>query len=672
MDQIYAYINQLKPIYFKYYKMTQHILILLMVRNEGRIIGRCMRAAAAAAKEAVSAFVLADTGSTDDTVAIATATAASLAIPIHVAQHTWQNFGHNRTLSYQAAQAYAAQAGLDPATTYALALDGDMVLSGELPPVPLTAPGYHLIQRAGSLEYANTRLLRLDIPWTCVGATHEYWDGPQIAPLQPPTLWIDDRNDGGCKSDKFERDERLLLADLAADPSNCRTHFYLAQTYKCLGRLDDSIAWYKRRISLGGWYEEVWYSMYSLVDLYLKLSQPEKAEVWAARAHAFNPYRAEHYYALCKYYRENSIHWKAAHYYHVGKAVKRPPVALFLEAPVYEHLFDYENTILSYYVNPRRIDGLVASVEYLCREAPNADSVWSNLEFYVEQPADTRIEPLNHPPVGDFSPSSCAYIDPDTMNVRYVNYYITADGGYVARDPAGTVRTRNYNTAAAAWLPDGVNLPAVPGATVLGLEDVRLFRLADGQTMFTATTREHAPVPRVLMGTYDQNQSQPSYKDVKLLEPPAPTACEKNWAPIDGAAEPTFVYKWHPLQVGTVDPATNKLAIKVTHDTPAFFSHMRGSTPLYPTSTGELWAIVHLVKYGSPRKYFHAVVFLDAATYKVKRYSLPFLFEKSQIEYCLAAHIADGQLHAVFSRNDAAPAWAHVPLKSLVIIGCRD
>lgn len=646
--------------------MSQQIIILLMVRNEGRIIERCMRAAAAAAKP--TAFILADTGSTDNTIATATATAASLGIPIHVAQHTWQNFGHNRTFSYQAAQAYAAQAGFDPKTTYALTLDGDMVLSGELPPAPLTAPGYQLIQRAGTLEYANTRLLRLDIPWTCVGATHEYWDGPTIAPLQPPTLWIDDRNDGGCKSDKFERDERLLLADLAADPSNCRTHFYLAQTYKCLGRLEESIAWYKKRIGLGGWFEEIWYSMYMLVDLYLKLNQPEKAEVWAARAHALTPYRAEHYYALCKYYREKAVHWKAAHYYHVGKAVRRPPVALFLEAPVYEHLLDYENTIISYYVNPRRTDGLIASVEYLNRDtAPHAASVWDNLEFYVEQPADTRIEPLNHPPVEDFTPSSCAYTDPDQMNVRYVNYYITPDGGYVSRDPAGIVRTRNYNTAAAAWLPDSADLPAIANATVLGLEDVRLFHLADGTTMFTATTREHAPVPRVLMGAYDQ--SQPSYKDVKLLEPPAPTACEKNWAPINGAAEPTFVYKWHPLQVGTVG-ADGRLAIKVTHDTPAFFDHMRGSTPLYAGPTGELWAIVHLVKYGSPRKYFHAVVFLDAVTYKVKRYSLPFVFEKRQIEYCLAAHIADGQLHTIFSRNDADPAWAHVPLKSLVMIGC--
>lgn len=651
------------------------ILILFMVRNEGRIIERAMRAAASVIGPAAAAFILADTGSTDDTVAKATATAASLGLPIHVATSTWQNFGHNRTLSYKAAQEYTAEAGLDPSTTYALALDGDMVLSGSLPQAPLTAPGYQLIQRAGSLEYVNTRLLRLDVPWRCVGATHEYWDGPQIHPLQPPTLWIDDRNDGGCKADKFERDERLLLSDLATDPSNARTHFYLAQTYDCLGRLDDAIAWYKKRIALGGWYEEIWYSMYKLVGLYLKKDEPEEAELWAARAHKFRPYRAEHFYALCRYYREKSSYWKAAHYYHVGKAVSRPQVALFLEDPVYDHLFDFEWTIIAYYISRQPEDGAIQAVRYVNRgpAASSQHTVWSNFEFYVEPPADVRIEPVTAalgPAPLPFRPSSCSYPPgkPHELNIRYVNYTIDPTGNYVFDDPAGVCRTRNYCVARQAFMPDRVDgLPSV-GTPVLGLEDVRLFTVnANSPTLhFTATTREHAPVPRVLLGKY--NADTLAYEDVRVLEPPGPTPCEKNWAPVDGAPEPTFVYKWHPLQIGTVPNSSSQLQIMAEHSTPAIFAHMRGSTPVYRTVAGDLWTITHLTKYSSPRKYYHCVVFLDPSTYKVKRYSLPFVFERRQIEYCLAAHISDGELHAVFSRNDSSPAWAHIPLSSLLFM----
>jgi hypothetical protein len=217
-------------------------------------------------------------------------------------------------------------------------------------------------------------------------------------------------------------------------------------------------------------------------------------------------------------------------------------------------------------------------------------------------------------------------------------------------------------------MPDRVDgLPSV-GTQVLGLEDVRLFTVADGSASlhFTATTREHAAQIRVLLGRY--NTSTLTYEDVRVLEPPAPTPCEKNWAPIDGAPEPTFVYKWHPLQIGIVPSGSSQLQITAEQATPALFAHMRGSTPVYRTPAGDLWAITHLTKYSSPRKYYHCVVFLDPSTYKVKRYSLPFVFERRQIEYCLAAHIEGGELHAVFSRNDSSPAWAHIPLSSLLFM----
>lgn len=38
-------------------------------------------------------------------------------------------------------------------------------------------------------------------------------------------VWIDDRGDGGCKSDKFERDARLLAQGLNEEPNNVRYMF---------------------------------------------------------------------------------------------------------------------------------------------------------------------------------------------------------------------------------------------------------------------------------------------------------------------------------------------------------------------------------------------------------------------------------------------------------------
>ena len=616
------------------------------------------------------AFCVMDTGSTDDTIAVVKRVAADLDFEAAIFQSEWVNFGENRTQSYQACQKFCQRLGLTAATTYALLLDADMVLQGTgMPAGAAGAPAYQLIQRTTSgLEYANIRLLRLDMPWKCIGSTHEYWTcaGASTTMLIDRThLWIDDRNDGGCKSDKFIRDKAFLLKDVAADPSNCRTQFYLAQTHNCLGEYADAITAYKRRIELGGWREEVWYSMYQITTAYLSLGKPEKAELWAARAHLHTTNRAEPFYALCRYYRIKGNYWKAMHYYHVGRQIKKPDTGLFIEDSIYRYLFDFEYTIIGFYTGQPLPHVLKACVEYYNRNDPVEfrDSVWSNMEFYITQPTGTTLTSLNLPIHGQFQPSSCSFIDMGTLNIRYVNYSIEPDGAYALRDASGICYTKNFTGT--QFLPDSVDLPLVHAdSQVRGLEDIRLFKDASGNTLYTATTTEYSAKPRILFGHYDSHK----YLKNRLLEPPLDTACEKNWAPVDGAGEPTFVYSWHPLQIGTIGD-DNRLNIDITYATPHIFGQMHGSTPLYhDAAANERWAIVHLVKYGSPRKYYHAMVVLDATTYAVKRYSLPFVFEAVQIEYCLSAYIANSELHTIVSRNYANPAWAHIPLTSLIFI----
>ena len=98
--------------------------------------------------------------------------------------------------------------------------------------------------------------MRLSDPWFCEGVTHEYWTGGGDSPLLSGA-WIDDVGDGGCKSDKFERDERLLLEGLCEKPKCERYMLYLAQTYHCLNRDSDAIEWYSKRIQAGGCAEQV-------------------------------------------------------------------------------------------------------------------------------------------------------------------------------------------------------------------------------------------------------------------------------------------------------------------------------------------------------------------------------------------------------------------------------
>jgi glycosyltransferase involved in cell wall biosynthesis len=201
------------------------IVLILMVRNESRILRRCLDAVVGV----VDAFCVHDTGSTDDTKAIATEFLADH--PGCLTESVWSDFGTNRTKSFQSAKEFVLSNGWDPKETYGLLLDGDMVFQpGLLKQQTLTEVGYTIVQIAGTLAYPNCRLVRFDHEWTCRGVTHEYWDGP-TTPIPKAVCWIDDRNDGGCKSDKFERDARLLEQGLKDEPTNVRYMFYLAQTY---------------------------------------------------------------------------------------------------------------------------------------------------------------------------------------------------------------------------------------------------------------------------------------------------------------------------------------------------------------------------------------------------------------------------------------------------------
>ena len=217
----------------------------------------------------------------------------------------------------------------------------------------MAADMYLLLQKNTSLAYYNTRLVQASMPWECVGVTHEYWAcKAPIQEAQLETLWIDDHDDGGSKSDKFERDIKLLTEGLKDEPDNVRYMFYLAQSYKCLRKFDEAIRWYNARIEKGGWKEEIWYSKFMIGEIY------EDIEFWDQALHSYlaayehNPDRAEplQKIATSLSYQRTRI----ALAYLFAKQGSRIPYPkdqlLFISYPVYDYQFDEEISIAAYYL----------------------------------------------------------------------------------------------------------------------------------------------------------------------------------------------------------------------------------------------------------------------------------------------------------------------------------
>jgi hypothetical protein len=65
----------------------------------------------------------------------------------------------------------------------------------------------------------------------------------------------------------------------------------------------------------------------------------------------------------------------------------------------------------------------------------------------------------------------------------------------------------------------------------------------------------------------------------------------------------------------------------------------------------EIWFVVHLVSYESPRHYYHIIVVFDD-NLKLLRYSAPIKFSESNIEYCLGIVVEHTRVIITYSTMD--------------------
>jgi glycosyltransferase involved in cell wall biosynthesis len=313
----------------------------MIVRDESAVIERCL----ASVRDLIDTWVICDTGSVDGTQAIIRR--ALEGIPGELHERPWVDFGHNRSELLDLAHGTA---------DYLLLLDADMtVTAGAELPTTLTADSY-LLRQTGDPEYWNKRLVRSDLEWSYVGSTHEYLtsSSPAEAEERLDAIVIDHHADGGARADKFERDRTLLERDLKHDPTNGRSVFYLAQTYRDLGEREQAATLYERRAQMDGWPEEVFYSLYQAGVLRAELGDWPRGMATLIAAFEYRPARLEPVYELASRLRLRE-EYESAHLF-AARGVGRPmpPDVLFLHPWVYRWGLLFEYSITSYWTGDAR------------------------------------------------------------------------------------------------------------------------------------------------------------------------------------------------------------------------------------------------------------------------------------------------------------------------------
>jgi tetratricopeptide (TPR) repeat protein len=650
---------------------TPKLCLNMIEKNESKIIHRIMESVA----DIIDSYCICDTGSTDNTVELIQTFFSEKNIPGKIVQEPFRDFGYNRSFALKQCETMEN-------ADYILLLDADMIfwVNPKLTKTEfkkmLKSDAHYIYQGSDNFYYKNVRVVKNHRGIYYWGVTHEYVktpEGSSYGLLDKQHVFIKDIGDGGAKSDKFERDIRLLKKGLEELPNNDRYTFYLANSYRDSGDNVNAIETYKKRIEIGGWHEEVWYSYYSIGKCYKNLGDMAKAVHYWMEGYQFFPQRVENLYEIVNHYRyigKNQIAYVYCNAARKQIELHPNPDYLFLHRDVYDYKMDYEMTIIGYYCNIDNHDLGRLSMKILAK--PNVESgifsnVLSNYKFYTkayrdwELPfSDYNVQLLKDvgkvllkdcfPEFVGSTPSIVYNHVTDQLIVcqRYVNYWINDKGGYENREH---ITTKNviavFDCTDSAWVKTDeflMDYDASLDNRYVGLEDVRLFM--DGNVLkFNANRGINTHNMMIEHGVIDLATHKTTSGFVLIDNQ---RMIEKNWVLFnDKHGKNKVVYEWYPMKIGDVedhsDPVdsddegeTKSFMFNKTHDihTPAFFKSVRGSTNGI-TIGDEIWFLCHLVSYEDRRFYYHLFVVIDRNTFALKKYSPLFTFEKQKVEYSL-------------------------------------
>lgn len=321
----------------------QTICLNMIVKNEAHVIRRCLDSV----KDLIDYWVIMDTGSKDGTQDIIKAHMKGIPGELH--ERPWINWGETRTEALQFAKGKA---------DYILFMDADDILEYEGKKLPeLTEDLYCMWRGDRNFSYLNPQVAKDNKPWKWIGVTHEYLgcDEPYTQGTLE-TIKYTTLNDGATRSfdpGKYRKNVDLLEEGLKKEPNNIRYAFYLAESYHDSGERAKALQWYQKRVNMGGWEEEIFWSKLRIAHILKELGLPDSIVIEAYKdALGFRPHRVEPYYHLAEIFNHQGNYSQAYAYLKAYEFAAQPDKkdALFNVDWIKEYGMLFQLTISAYYV----------------------------------------------------------------------------------------------------------------------------------------------------------------------------------------------------------------------------------------------------------------------------------------------------------------------------------
>jgi glycosyltransferase involved in cell wall biosynthesis len=324
-------------------KSRSTICLNMIVKNETKVIERCL----ASMLPVIDYWVIVDTGSTDGTQQVINDFMKSKGVPGDLYERPWVNFGHNRNEALQLARSKA---------DYVIFIDADdyFVYDAGFKLPHLDKDYYYAPLSRGGTKYSRIQLVNNHLDWEWVGELHELIIPPPSRSYGSLEKVVTMSTTEGARSQdpqKYQKDAQLLEAALKKNPSNTRNVFYLAQSYRAAGDYSSALKNYEKRAGIGGWDEEVFWSLLEIGRMKDCLEMPADDVIECySRAYEYRKSRIEPLYYIANYYRETKN-------YHLGylaaKLANSFPVSkdiLFVQQWMYDYGVPIELSVCAYWL----------------------------------------------------------------------------------------------------------------------------------------------------------------------------------------------------------------------------------------------------------------------------------------------------------------------------------
>lgn len=357
------------------------VCLNMIVKDESKVIERCL----ASTLPMIDYWVIVDTGSSDGTQEVIRSYMKKMGVPGELHERPWVNFCHNRNEAY----GLAKEKG-----DYILFLDADESFTYEEGfALPRLDKDYYFIEILYSgLKYVRTALVKSALNWEWKGVVHEVicsneamsWETlPRVKNIIVQREGVRSRD-----SEIYSKDAELLKEAVERDPSDTRSLFYLAQSYFDAGNFPLAKEAYEKRAEMGGFSEEVYWSLFRIGDIMERLDYPfEEVVNQYQRAYGYRPTRYEALYQLARAYRLKGDYDKGYALCQIAKNQPQCTDLLFVCQWMEDYGFILEESVCAYWLgNYRKAQELSQKMLAKSSLPPHVRScVERNLQFANRQ-----------------------------------------------------------------------------------------------------------------------------------------------------------------------------------------------------------------------------------------------------------------------------------------------